>query len=392
MPPTTTKGSLNLGASLKTHAKDKTEEKQEFVNLPAGISGGVAHLVEAKVGVYKTGNMAGEKFVYLAGTVVEPKTATEVKKVFKDGKVQIISTREIRVEGARTSIMLPLCDVKRKNGDIVTSDENIAKMLNELRLLGGPECTEGLESEEDLEGLLNQLKETSLEDGSQIYFKFGTSGSDPTKEYPEPTVWENWYGTKGLETYHQEFDRGTKDNTTATTAPAKTAAAGPKTSTNGSAATAAKAPAAKVAAKKPEPKAVDPEELDQSDIDSLNARANDADEKAQARLKELAMGVGYTEEECDATQTWDELADLVRNPKTEEGAGDGGEENAEWKPAKEEVYEFFPVDPKTKKKVKKAIEVEVMSVDKKAQTVKIKSLTDGKTTWTVKWDELTTPS
>lgn len=392
MPPTTTKGSLNLGASLKTHAKDKTEEKQEFVNLPAGISGGVAHLVEAKLGVYKTGNNAGEKFVYLSGTVVEPKTATEIKKVFKDGKVQVISTREIRVEGARTSIMLPLCDVKRKNGDIVTSDENIAKMLNELRLLGGAECTESVESEEDLVGLLDQLKETSLEDGSQIYFKFGTSGSDPTKEYPEPTVWENWYGTKGLETYAQEFDRGTEDNTKTTAAPAKTAttAAGPKTSTNG-AAPAKTAPATKPAAKKPEPKAVDPDELDQSDIDSLNTRANDADQRAQARLKELAMEVGHTEEECDETQTWDELADLVRNPKTEGGEENAGEQG-EWKPAKEEVYEFFPVDPKTKKKVKKAIEVEVMSVDEKAQTVKIKSLTDGKTTWTVKWDELTTPS
>lgn len=376
-----TKGKLNLGAAIKAHASDPVEEKVEFIDLPGGITNGVAKLVEARRGQYKTGKNQGEDFLYLAGVVVEPKTAVDIKKIWKDGKVQIVSSREVKVEFQRTSVMLPLCEEVRKDGTVVTLEENVAKALNELRLLGGPECTEGVEDENDLDNLLTALVGPEKKDGP--YFRFSTQWKDPNKEYPEGGVWPHkWYGTKGLENYEQAESGGTEDETVA---PAKPA---PK---NGSATTAKGTAVATAKKTTPKQEEVSPDEVDQGDLDALVVRAGKKDAKAQTQLKDMYLAAGYSEEDFDATSDWEGVVEGIRNPKTEEEAAEETAEETEWEPKKDDVY-HCSVDLKTGKTSKKSIEVEVLSVDKKANTVKVRSLVDQKTTGTVKWDQLEQPT
>src|SRR5262245_7350294 len=105
MAATKGSGKLNLGAMIQAHAQDQTDYGQDFSALPPGISGGVAKFVEGKIGTYKTGDNQGEKFVYLAGVVVEPVEHTWVPKVFDAtaNKVVNLPAMTRRVEGGRTS-------------------------------------------------------------------------------------------------------------------------------------------------------------------------------------------------------------------------------------------------------------------------------------------------
>ena len=189
-----------LGKSLQSHAKDETTQPRDFIDLPPGIrsSEGVAQLADAKVGIFKAGVNEGEQFVYLAGVVIAPKTVTYSPKVFVDGKIKSLPPQTVAVEGQRTSITYPLCDTVKGNGDTVSLDEHVEEMLNMLRLLGGDTTT--LKKDADLDTLLAAL----VEEGS--HFKFSTSGSKPTKEYPEPRTWENWHGCEGLEDYEPDDD------------------------------------------------------------------------------------------------------------------------------------------------------------------------------------------
>ncbi len=61
MAKRTKKSGLSV-KSFKDHARDETEYGMEFIDLPGGITGGIARLVDAKLGVYAKGNNAGENF------------------------------------------------------------------------------------------------------------------------------------------------------------------------------------------------------------------------------------------------------------------------------------------------------------------------------------------
>lgn len=177
-----------LSGSLKAHAKDETVVRADFSSPPPGIVGGTAKLNYAKIGVYASGATKGEKFVRLAGTIVSPKTATVVRQTWRDGKVVNLPAEQVHVEGLNTSRMFPLCDTKAGDGTVTSADEHIAEMLNELRTLGGDECTEDVDSEESLAAALSALE------GADVSFRFSTSAGKPTKEYPTPRTWENWRG------------------------------------------------------------------------------------------------------------------------------------------------------------------------------------------------------
>jgi hypothetical protein len=98
----------------------------------------------------------------------------------------------------------------------------------------------------------------------------------------------------------------------------------------------------------------------------------------------------------DEAENWAAVVELIRaggkeDTESEEPAEEP--EEAPWEPVKEEVYHFRPIDPKSKKPVKKPVEVEIVSVDKKTKTVALKSLDDPKRTWKgVKWDALESAS
>lgn len=209
--------STDLGGMLRKHATTAPETPQDFTRLPGGIDDGRAQLVVATMGVYKTGNTAGKKFIRLAANVAEPEMVTEIKRVWdkdavnprnhaKKGAVKIVGQRERKVSGLQTSQMLPLCDsgwddVKK---EFATSmDENVKTAMGVLNLCAG--CDD--RTPQDQLFTRNVVDEASLEEvlkhleSAAPYIKFTTSDLPPSDKFPEPKVFEKWYGSKGLENY-----------------------------------------------------------------------------------------------------------------------------------------------------------------------------------------------
>lgn len=182
-----------LNNSLKKHAKDETDYGTEYVDLPPGIKGGIATFTEGKIGTYKSGTYEGEQFCYLAGVIVSPKEITYAPKTFSEGKVVVLPLETVKVEGQRTSIMIPMCDTKNAKGEVTDADAHIERMMNEVRKIGGEKCTANIVSDEGLVALFQTLAEVGP------IFKFGTTSSEPNEAYPTPRVWENWHGAKGLD-------------------------------------------------------------------------------------------------------------------------------------------------------------------------------------------------
>ena len=351
MPVQSGKNSL-FAKALKAHAKDQTDYGQEYINLPAGITGGLAQLVEAKRGKYAKGPNQGKEFLYLAGVVVEPKTATEVKKIWdadlnnKKGGIRALPPKEVKIEGQRTSVMIPLCDTKGGDGKggtkVVSADENIAKALNELRKLGGEDCTKNISSEEDFDALLAALKEAGP------VFRFSTSEKAPTAQYPNSGVWENWYGTKGVDYQAEPSANGHVEDSTGTEE--ETAS-------------------------------------DEVDLNELAAAADGGDEEAMAALKEKAEAVGVSGDDIDGADNWATVVEWIEaggKPADEDAAEEeaAAEEPEETVPEKGNVYSYKPLDPKDKTKKKrlaKGVECECIAVNAAKKTCTLKNLDDGKT-------------
>lgn len=209
--------STDLGGMLRKHATTAPETPQDFTRLPGGIDDGRAQLVVATIGVFKTGNTTGQKFIRLAANVVEPVMVLEIKRVWdkdapdprnhtKKGAVKIVGQRERKVSGLQTSQMLPLCasnwdDVKK---EFATSmDDNVKTAMSVLNLCAG--CDE--RTPQDQIFTRNVVDEASLEEvlkhleSAAPYIKFTTSDLPPSDKFPEPKVFEKWYGSKGLENY-----------------------------------------------------------------------------------------------------------------------------------------------------------------------------------------------
>jgi len=374
------------GARLDTAVKKASDKEASygFQQIPGGIKNGVAQLVTCGFEQYKDGsNMkkidgssaVGEYYFRAAGVVVEPEFITD-----KDG-------RKIVVKGLQTSVMIPVIETKNQKGEITSMDANIERIENVLKQFGVPK-EEFLAGGAALEGIAQMVQE------SAPHFKFETSQSEPTQQYPNPRVWENWYGTKGLEGYEPPVSGptpGAVDNTAAKTAPKPQSPA-------------AKLPSGSAAggggggdfggafagcwATSDLP----------DDVNELAALADGDDEATKdpaiQKLQEIALAAGVTEDEWGATGTYAEAAGLVEAKRAEaEGGGssDSGEE-APFEPAKGEVYEYRPVDPKTKKPMKNAVEVEVTAVDKKTSTVTIKRSDTKAVIKGVRFDELSPPA
>ena len=401
-----------LDSAVRKHATDETD--YGFQRLPPGINGGIAQLTVCGFKKYEANsNMkradgqsaAGEFFFRAAGVVVEP------QEVLHEG-------RAVRVVGLQTSIMEPCCDTRKSDGTVVTQEEHIANILNELRKLGADtRAATGA----DMEVLAELLQETAP------YFKFSTSAGTPTPQYPNPRTWENWHGVRGLEGY-------TPPDATAGAVEDHSAPANGRTSRtsqptlpfnefegdNGQ----ANAP-------------------DQDDLDELLARA-DVDEDASRRLLDIAEGLGIRDQ-VEAAPSWTKGVELIREaqgvegPGEEEEAGEGEPEEVEeeaaaeaelasqehpeepaptppptprkpalknvpatevvrsvlapiakaWKPAKGEVYKFRPIDPKTKKPRTKAVPCRIEAVNLKTQTADLLNYEDRKTRYqSVPWSAL----
>lgn len=346
--------------ALLNHKEDETT--YGMMDLPAGIEGGVAQLVDCRFSEYENGENKGKLFFYAAGIVVEPTEFTD-----KDGKTT-------KVAGMRTSIMEPLHDTPQRQSR-PTLDDHVQWVLNELRKLGAE--TAELEDLDNLEAVAAALKD------AKPFFNFRTWVGQATPAFPNPRVNSQWI--KAVEDYGvAEDSTDVVDESGEVEEPAKPAAKTPPPTKP--------ATPAKPAAKAPPKKEPEPEPEPELSVEKLVADATEGDENAQAKLKELAMAAGSSEEDVDNAADWNAVGELISATSESEPATED-----EWKPGLTDIYKYQVIDPKTKKPVvdaktkkpKPHAEVEVIEVDEDKRTVDLKSVDNPKLSWKgVSWDAL----
>lgn len=352
-----------LDSAVQKHAHDETD--YGFQKLPGGIKNGVAQLTKCYFDQYKKGKLKDEYYLRCEGVVVSP-----IMTTLPDGS-------EMKVAGLTTSIMRPLCDIKDNSGKITaTVEDNAAIIMNEFRKLGAQ--TTEVTSVGDFETIAAAIQQ------SRPFFKFTTTETydenkkDPKtgKPYP-PRVWENWYGTEGVENYTSQSNPvdAVQDDTVTEQTESNVAESSGAVATNGHHGTT-------------ETKV---EYTDQGDIESIFTKACEGDSDAQKELQSYAERYGVLEQ-VNAADTWEGACDIVRaamNPTAEEPQSE--ETPAKPDPAPKMMYKYKPqVKAKDGKMVagKKAVDVEVLKVDKAKRTAEIKNMVDGKTKYVVSWDEL----
>ena len=156
-----------LAKAHKSHRGDETTIPDGGGDLPAGIEGGVAELVQVEIKTHEEGNNKGELFAFISGVVKEP--------IVHEG---------IKCKGRRTSLFIPLYDTPNSPKKPLFED-HYADLLNELRKMGV--STDEMEYEE-LEEIINDLAEEG------IHFKFHTWQGKPTEQFPNPRVNHQFMG------------------------------------------------------------------------------------------------------------------------------------------------------------------------------------------------------
>ncbi len=353
-----------LGDKLrKAHEAHKTDETQMDTggSLPGGIEGGIAKLVDCKFDTYKKGDNQGQYYFYAAGVVVAPKD--------HDG---------VPIEGLRTSIMEPLCDTPNKTR--ATVEDHLAWILNEMRKLGIDTADIGFDQLEETAEALKLAQPTfrfrTWKGKKKVKGEAGYNEKYDGPNAPGPRVNEVWSGAVNFE---QDETDTVEDSTTDAVeeAPAPTPPkAGPK---------------AKGGPKKAAP---DLSEMTLEELAELAGKepAEPLTGEAQKLLLEKAVEAGHDKDAAEGAESWDAVIELINNPpaaEEAEAAEEAAAEEVEWVPAKEDIYLYKPVDPKTKKPAAKGVEVEVSAVDEKAQRVDLIKLDNRKITYKgVAWDKL----
>jgi hypothetical protein len=376
-------------SAVEEHADDPTDYGQ--MRVPPGINNGVAQLVECKFDRYKQGDNKGEVYFRCAGVIQEPE------------EIELPDGTTMRVRGLQTSIMEACCDTKKQDGTVITFEEHLQNVMNEMRKLGGEEYTAG-STADDLPALAEGLKEIAP------FFRFSTSVRKARKQGDSDGVWENWYGCKGLEEYVPPEVEETVDETPKQTAPAingkadkaqagkgTTAKATPTGKTQASKAPTGKTPAGKrpQPAKAPEPA---PEEEEAVDLDSLLEAAEANDGPAQNQLIELAVEAGCDKQEAQEAESWGDVVNMIR--AAQEGAegaketpAEEEEEEEEYSPEVGHVVQYHPMNSKTKKPSKDPVDCEVIACNTKTKTVTLRNLQDTSKQYpNVKWDAVIQPS
>lgn len=283
--------------------KHKGDETVVFGgNLPGGINGGLAEFAGGKLDLYKEGANQGKPYMSLVGTVRSPKEYV----------------------GMQTRIRVDLF-AKGQGDKTKSEDEMVGIALNELRKLGID--TAALNPEDWQDAIDSKAKDGTV-------FRFSTSQSAPTKQYPNPRVWENWNGAiEGYESNgHEEASTTAVEDDTATS--------------NGEASG------------------------EDNDWAAIGEAAEGGDPEAQNKIKEEADSRGLGEE-VDGADNWIEAAALL-----------GGEAKAEEAiPEKGDTVKYKPP------KAKKSVECEITAVFEGKKTVNLKD-ENGNSYKGIKWSEL----
>lgn len=361
-----------LDSAVKSHANDTTT--YGLIALPGGITNGIAQVSKCYFKEYgkettqKTAegkSAAGECYFRCEGTVISPKVVDG-----PDGKIP--------VEGLTTSVMVPLCDTKDSKGTITTSEEHVARVLNIMRQLAGPEYTQNATGN-DLESLAAGIEQ------SGPYFRFSTTQSKATPEYPNPRVFENWQGGKGLENYVPENVAASaiKDNTS--------------TQSNGQKVQKVTEPQVPDNTVKVEESEYASWELDQL-LELANSEA-DSNVNGREELERRAVEQGWTDEEVKNAISWEAVVEMIEKPKGSEESTEGSDSTSspevepepEIQPPKtNSTWKYTPPgnDPSSKKPYKER-SCQVIKVDKDKKTVVLKDLAiKGKEWKDVAWDKL----
>jgi hypothetical protein len=167
--------------AFNRHKGDETEYGN-FGELPPGIDGGVAQLVDCRVLEIKEGKQnAGELMFFARGVVVEPEEA-------EDPRTGLV----VRTKNRSTTLSEPLFHTPGRARE--TFEQHMQHVLNQLRRLGL--STEDIAAtDEEFNAQLATLKE------SAPFFRFHTWQGPKSEQYPNPRVNHTWEGTQGLEDY-----------------------------------------------------------------------------------------------------------------------------------------------------------------------------------------------
>jgi hypothetical protein len=297
----------------------------------------ICQLTKCYFAQYEKGDNKGEYYFRAEGVVVSP------SEVIVDAAGNVAAKgNTAKIEGKQTSIMEPVCETKGRSRESI--EDHVEWILNEMRKLGAD--TKGATGE-DLEGLAAALVEEAP------YFRLRTWRGEATKQYPNPRTNEVWQGA--VEYTPGEEGDAVEDNTEEGDEEVETEE--------------------------------EPSEAEELDLEALGAAADEGDEEAQATLSEQAAEAGL---DPDDYTTWADLATALLEAGSEEEEEEATEIEATGDPEAGEVWEYIPIDPKTKKKGKKKVSVEVMSVVKGKKLATVKNLDDGKTLYkNVPWAELT---
>jgi hypothetical protein len=414
--------------AFNRHKGDETEYGN-FGDLPPGIDGGIAQLVDCRVLEIKEGKQnAGELMFFARGVVVEPEQV-------EDPRTGLV----VRIKNRNTTLSEPLFHTPERARK--TFEDHMAHVLNQLRKLGL--STEDIAAtDEELNAQLATLKE------SAPFFRFRTWQGPKSDQYPNPRVNHTWEGTQGLEDYTPP-DEGSpveddatgpaspserlKGNgsatrppvgpsSTASSPPGRPAVASPTNTRStvketqqtsptglpgGNPVAPSARPSARLSGKPPVQPTAPPaaEAVDEfSDLDSLAEKADAEDKESQKSLEAMAMKVGVPREAVKKARSWADVAALVAaanqpgdeeeeevedeeesTEDTEEGSPDDSDEEEEdgWDgPVVGDMYSY--------RIGKKLADVEVLEVNVARQTVTVKNYSDPRGTHIkgVKWEQL----
>ena len=382
MPPKKSQAKFDLNAALASHADDETRQKQDYDDLPAGIRRGTAELRAAEIKFYDVNEnlvrsgKAGQPYIYMHGTVIEPEYATRVTQHWepspngKGGRVVKSEPVKEKVQGRITKVFMPLCDVIRRNGDVVPGGDNVDEAMNMLRLLGGDNCTKGVHTQQQLERLLAGLKNAR----PPIRFRFRTWCGSPNEEYKDdPSTNHDWLGSAGVDQPSEDQAPPPLDDDSTD----KGDEEGGRSSEDDE-----------------EDWQDRLENLTEEELEELQNSKGDEADNILINLAATASGKSY--EEVDNLDSWEDVVGLIRDwMEDQDDQGAGGEKPP---PAKGETYGYREINKRTGKPRKNRkgellapIDCEVLSVNKRAQTVTLLNLTDKKTRYeNIPWEELIT--
>ena len=313
-------------------------------NLPAGIEHGVARLSSIKIGVFESGPNKGKPYFMAQGVVKSP-------EFVMDG------TTKIKVKGLQTKWgPEAIADTKTQDGKVTAKKEHWAKISNLLKGLG---LDTSKYTGNDLEPAIMKLAQVGPHFGFRTWKgtkkKPGAVGYNAQYDgpnAPEPRTNETWGPMI------DDYEEGT--------------AASPVQDDSGTEET---------VAQEPDPTAEETLDLDAlAEATQVGDDASDEDKdaagEAARKLQDYALGIGISQEDIDATNSWVECVELIR------GVADEA-------PGKGNTYKYVVKDAKTGKPVKdlktkrdKApVDVEVTAVDPKTATCTLKNLENPKVSY-----------